>query len=324
MTARVLVLALGGTIASVPTDTAAGGGAVPTLTADDLLAAVPGLVDVADVEARTVRQKPSCDVTPQDVRLVAETAAQAFAEGVAGVVVTQGTDTLEETAYLLDLWHDRPEPIVVTGAMRTPTSAGADGPANLLAAVRVAASDAARELGALVVFADEIHAARHVVKVHAESIAGFGSPGRGPIGRVGEGTVRIEARPADRTATVGAPRSAEWPRIPILRVALGSESTEVEALAAGAAGLVVEGVGGGHVPSPMVSALEAVARRIPVVLASRISGGGTLASTYGYPGSELDLLGRGLLSAGRRDAVKARLWLGAHLAAGEDIPHGSV
>lgn len=324
MTARVLVLALGGTIASVPSDTAAGGGAVPTLTADDLLAAVPGLAEVADVEARTVRQKPSCDVTPQDVRLVAETAAQAFAEGVAGVVVTQGTDTLEETAYLLDLWHDGPEPIVVTGAMRTPTSAGADGPANLLAAVRVAASDTARELGALAVFADEIHAARHVVKVHAGSVAGFGSPGRGPIGRVSEGTVRIDVRPVERTATVGAPRDASWPRIPILRVAVGTDTAEVEALTAGADGLVVEGVGGGHVPSPIVSALEAAARRIPVVLASRIGGGGTLASTYGYPGSELDLLARGLVTAEHRDALKARLWLGAYLAAGEEILHSSV
>ena len=100
------------------------------------------------MEARTVAQKASCDITPQDVRRVVEEAAAAFADGVAGVVVTQGTDTLEETAYLLDLWHAGPETIVVTGAMRTPTSAGADGPPNLLAAVRVAASEAARDLGA--------------------------------------------------------------------------------------------------------------------------------------------------------------------------------
>lgn len=323
MTARVLVLALGGTIASVPSDAGAGGGAIPTLTADDLLAGVPGLAEVAQVEARTVRQKPSCDITPQDVREVAALAAAAFAEGVAGVVVTQGTDTLEETAYLLDLWHGGPEPIVVTGAMRTPTSAGADGPANLLAAVRVAASQAARELGALVVFADEVHAARHVTKSHVESIAGFASPGLGPLGRVSEGRVRIDLRPTERTQTLSAPRGEGWPRVPIVRVAQGTDLTEVEALAAVADGLVIEGVGGGHVPSPTVAGLEAVARRIPVVLASRVGAGGTLSATYGYPGSELDLLARGLASAGPLDALKARLRLAAQLAAAQSS-HNSV
>ena len=322
MTARVLVLALGGTIASVPSDAGAGGGAVPTLTAEDLLAAVPGLAEVAQVEARTVAQKASCDITPQDVRRVVEEAAAAFADGVAGVVVTQGTDTLEETAYLLDLWHAGPETIVVTGAMRTPTSAGADGPPNLLAAVRVAASEAARDLGALAVFADEIHAARHVAKSHVESIAGFASPGLGPLGRVSEGHVRIDLRPAQRTQTFPVPEGA-WPRVPILRVAQGTDVTEIEALASVANGLVVEGVGGGHVPSPTVAALEAIAGRIPVVLASRIGAGGTLSSTYGYPGSELDLLARGLLSAGPLDALKARLRLAAQLAA-DEIPHNSV
>ncbi len=319
MKARVLVLALGGTIASIPSSEGAGGGAVPTLTGADLVAAVPGLADIAEVEARTVRQGASCDITPDVVRELMTTAAGALADGCAGVVVTQGTDTLEETAYLLDLLHAGPAPVVVTGAMRTPSDAGADGPANLLAAVRVAADPASQGLGVLVVFADEIHAARHVHKVHSSSIAAFASCGLGPLGRVAEGRVRLDLVPARRTEPLVIPLEAVWPRVPILRVVQGTDVAEVEALAAIADGLVVEGVGGGHVPSWIVPTLEEVARRIPVVLASRAGAGGTLESTYGYPGSELDLLGRGLHTAGPLDALKARLWLGARIAAGQQL-----
>lgn len=318
MTARILVLTLGGTIASVPSAAGAGGGAVPTLTAADLIESVPQLADAAAVEARTVAQKPSCDLTPDDVRALRRIIDGAFATGEAdGVVVTQGTDTLEETAYLLDLLAQRPGPVVVTGAMRTPSTAGADGPANLLAAVRVAAAPAAAGLGVLVVVGDEIHAAAHVRKVHSSAPHAFASPGSGPLGRVVEGRVRIELRPAAPVdeARIAVPEHAIWPYVPILRVAQGTDEREVRALAAIADGLVVEAPGGGHVPSGIVAALEEVAAATPVVLTSRTGAGGTLESTYGYPGSELDLLGRGLRGAGQRDAIKARLWLGALIAA---------
>lgn len=318
MSAHVLVLTLGGTIASVPSAHAAGGGALPTLTADDLVAAVPGLAQVATIEARSVRQSPSCDLTADDVREVRRAADDAIAAGARGVVVTQGTDTIEETAYLLDLLGEVEAPIVVTGAMRTASSPGADGPANLLAAVRVAVDASTRGLGVLVVFADEMHAAATVAKVHSSAPHAFASPGAGPLGRVIEGRVRLAARPVrdPQRGPVRVPDDVAWPYVPILRVAQGTDEREVRMLAGIADGLVVEGVGGGHVPSAIVPALADVAATMPVVLASRTGAGGTLEATYGYPGSELDLLGRGLLSAGRRDALKARLWLAARIAAG--------
>ena len=235
MTARVMVLTLGGTIASLPSTSGAGGGAIPTLTGDDLLAMAPGLDQVADVTARTIMQVPSCDIRPQDVRAVAETIAVATAaparDGteeapVDGVVVVQGTDTLEETAYLLDLLLDIEQPVVVTGAMRTPSTPGADGPANLIAAVQVAADPAARGLGALVVLSDEIHAAAHVAKTHSSATDAFTSPGFGPIGRVVEGRVHISARPVRQHEPVDVPPDATWPYVPILRVAQGTRPVD--------------------------------------------------------------------------------------------------
>lgn len=330
----VLILTLGGTIASLPAASGGEGGppggAVPALSAADLVASVPGLQRVARIEARSVRQIASCEITPLDVLEVAVASRAALepngddegAQPVTGVVVVQGTDTLEETAFLLDVLHDGPEPIVVTGAMRTPDTPGADGPANLLAAATVAADPAARNLGAMVVMADEIHAARWVHKVHTSATGAFASPGLGPLGRVIEGRVRIDLVPAARTTTIDLlgrscagdrVLSSRWPVIPILRVAQGTLCQEVEALAAIADGLVVEGVGGGHVPSSLVETLQRVAERIPVVLAARPGAGGTLQSTYGYPGSEIDLLRRGVGSAGDLDALKARLWLGADI-----------
>ena len=317
MKPRVTVLALGGTIASTP---ATSGGSVPTLTAADLVAAVPGLDAVARVDARTVRSTASAGITSDDLRSIAAIVEAETAAGVSGVVVTQGTDTLEESAYLLDLLHAGDVPVVVTGAMRTPATPGADGPANVLAAVTVAGSPQARGLGVLVVLDDEIHAARHVAKTHSSSTAAFASPGLGPLGRVVEGDVRLSFVPRARSPHVDVPVDAPWPSVPILRVTLGGDPREIDALATYADGLVVEGVGGGHVPESFVAPLEALAARIPVVLASRAGGGGTLARTYGYPGSELDLFRRGLLCAGPLDALKARLLTGAAVAGAAGRP----
>ncbi|WP_202977764.1 asparaginase domain-containing protein [Nocardioides daphniae] len=177
---RVDLLALGGTIASVPGSRDAG--ALPTVGADALVAAVPALAEVADVRATQVLQVPSCEVTVPDLVALVATMRAAVDAGATGVVVTQGTDTLEEAAFVVDLLWDRPEPVVFTGALRTPDSPGADGPANLLAAVRVAVAEQARGLGVVAVLNDEVHAARLVRKTHSSNPAAFSSPGAGPFG----------------------------------------------------------------------------------------------------------------------------------------------
>ena len=138
------------------------------LTGADLTAAVPGLAELGHaVEIQDIEAVSSANLTAAKMLEVVDAASKAVAAGATGVVVTQGTDTLEETAFLVDQVWPHPQPFVLTGAMRNPTLAGPDGPANLLAAVRVACSPAARDLGALVVFKDEIHAARWVRKTHS-------------------------------------------------------------------------------------------------------------------------------------------------------------
>ncbi|MDG4861128.1 asparaginase domain-containing protein, partial [Streptomyces sp. T-3] len=158
----VALFTLGGTIAMAGTSTGGRGGpVVARLTGADLVAAVPGLDSLGvPLEVQDAQAVPSADLTFAQLLDVVDAASKAVAAGATGIVVTQGTDTLEESAYLVDLVWPHPEPFVFTGAMRNPTLAGPDGPANLLAAARVAASPDARDLGALVVLDDEVHAAR--------------------------------------------------------------------------------------------------------------------------------------------------------------------
>ncbi|GAA1237055.1 asparaginase [Streptomyces rhizosphaericus] len=307
----VLVLALGGTIAM--TRAALASGVTPTLTGSGLVAAIPGLQEVAEVIAEDFRQMPGASLGISDIISLVSRLNRADRDGVDGIVVTQGTDTLEETAYLTDLYYQGSAPVVFTGAMRNAATAGADGPANLLAAVQTAVSVDARGTGVLVVFGDEIHAARYVRKLHTISPAAFGSPETGPLGLVVEGTARFH-RSLNPTASVKLPVDA-LPQVEIVTASLGSSGTLLDGLESKLDGIVVSAFGAGHVPETWCAQLEALAAAMPVVLASRTGTGPILTSTYAFPGSESDLLARGLISAGALDPYKARLLLTAHLAA---------
>lgn len=175
---RVVVLGLGGTIAMTADDM---GGVLPTLSTGQLIAAVPGLAETGiAVEVEDFRRVPGASLSFDDLTALSAVVRDRFVAGADGVVITQGTDTIEESAYLLDLAHAGTQPLVVTGAMRNPMLAGADGPANLLAAVQVAASPQTCGLGTVVVVADEIHAASRVRKTHSTSGHTFQSPNGGP------------------------------------------------------------------------------------------------------------------------------------------------
>ncbi|MFD8079890.1 asparaginase [Streptomyces sp. NPDC059718] len=315
---RLLILTLGGTIASVPA--ADGEGAAPRLGPAELLASVPGAASLAGISMESFRQYPSGDLSIEDVIELAELIRQR-ADEVDGIVVTQGTDTLEETSYLLELLlgQDGP-PVVLTGAMRNPSLPGADGPANILAAIRVAASPLAAGLGPLVVFADEIHLPRFVRKIHSSSVVAFGSPNTGPVGWVAENRVRIPLVPSGYPAALQpAEITSPLPTVGITKIGLGSAPLRPEHVE-GMDGLIVEVFGSGHVPSPIVESLVATNDRIPVVMVTRTGGGELYESTYNFPGSERDLLDRGIISGRAFDAAKARLLLICLLASGTGHP----
>ena len=305
MKPHIRILSLGGTIAM----SKGALGVVPKLTAEDLVASVPELAGFADVRAQSYCTLPSAHLDFDTLIALAGEIRRLSSQNVSGVVITQGTDTIEEVAFALDLMLDIAMPVIVTGAMRNPTRPGNDGPANILAAVQLAASDSARNLGVAVVLNDEIHAARFVRKAHSSSPATFRSDPLGPIGWISEDHVRLQLRP-DRQPALAPVCAHASAKIAIIKMALGDDGTLVQAaMKAGFDGLVIEAMGGGHVSLQAVQALADAASAIPVILASRTGSGEALRSTYGYAGAEIDLLSKGLISAGRLNGVQSRVLL---------------
>ena len=315
MKPKIQVFSLGGTIAMTPRRE---GGVSPGLNADDLVGAVSAWTGDAEVKATSLLSLPSASLAFAQVAEVAERTRAAIEAGATGVVVTQGTDTIEETAFLLDLLLDLEAPVVVTGAMRAPSQAGPDGAANLLASIQTAASAEARGAGVLVVLNDEIHAARFVAKRHTHKTSAFASPLVGPIGWNAEGRVRVPLKPARPAPTFAWP-AAGLPEVVLLAGPPDDGGRMVRALLADPpAGAVIQAMGAGHTSRALASLLGELADSIPVVLASRTGAGQTLRQTYGFDGGEIDLIRRGLIPAGWLDAPKARILLALLLAEGAD------
>lgn len=301
---RIGIFATGGTIAMRGP---AGTALLPADGAAEIVDDVP-LPPGVEIEHHDLFAKPSASISLADVQLIADRITDAFAEGFDGAVVTHGTDTLEETAFALSVILGRTAPVVVTGAMRSPDRAGADGPANLAAAIRVAADPSAAGQGVLILFGDEIHAAHLARKVHTSRPHAFSSEPFGPLGHVYEDEVRFEL--AARSLPPRMRLLGPVPVVPILLAGLDMEPETIETFdRAKIDGLVLAGVGGGHVASRAVPALERLARRIPVVITARVGMGRTLRSTYAYVGGDIDLLKRGTLNAGRWRPAQARILL---------------
>jgi L-asparaginase len=305
----VSVLAMGGTIATAQT----ADGARPSLTADRLVESVSRSVKL---RARDVRTLASHTLSLDDVWALAEEVKAEIASGADGIVVTHGTDTLEETAYALSLLVDTPVPVVVTGAMRAPHLPGPDGAANLAAAVACAVHRPLAEYGPVVLFQDEIHVARLVTKTHSTRMAAFGSPAAGPVGYVAEDTVELLLGPPpvdDRLVVTAAPRK----RVDVVWTGVGVGPEPLDAVAGEVDGLVIAAMGAGHVTPAFAQSLARLAGSgLPLVLASRCVDGPQLRGSYGGIGTETHLFGLGMAPAGILSPAKARLRLVFGLSAG--------
>lgn len=305
---RIVLLTTGGTIAALPAQGV--GYKAGLLSPERLLDSVPDITELARVSVEA-----HADVGSQDVdhalwsSLAQRVRVLCANDDVDGIVITHGTDTLEETAYFLHLVTRADKPVVLTGAMRPAHAVGADGPANLQAAVAAACSPAASGLGVLVVMDDLVHDAVAVQKDHATGLAAFSSRDQGPVGRISEGRLQvysgcIQGNPAGRALFA---RSAleSWPVVHILYIYAGVDPGYVDAmLATNPDGVVVAGVGNGNAPQAVWRRLaEAAAQGVAVVRATRTMRG------HVEPGVEVPDDELGFVAAGGLSPQKARILL---------------
>ena len=304
---RVLLLATGGTIAGCGADSVS----VNTYTAgvlagDDLLDAVPSLRDIADIQVEQVANVDSADLLFQHWRALVQRIRLAFASDpdLTGVVITHGTNTLEETAWLLQLLIDDMRPVVLVGAMRPATALSADGPLNLFQAVQVACNRQACQRGVLAVMDGEIHAAAEVTKRATQGVGAFTSSGAGPLGWVDDAGVTWSAaatRPPTPFATLELPK--QWPLVAVLHGCVEPPGVVLPALLkAGIQGLVFTGTGAGQLSVVERDALAAWPEPLPLMLRANRCGSGPV-----YGNSEDERLG--LLAAGSLNPQKARVLL---------------
>jgi L-asparaginase len=303
---RVVVLATGGTIAS-RFDPAIGA-LTPSTTGADLVRAVPGLDKIAAVEVEQIANIGSSDMTPEIWRQLARRTNDLLSrENINGVVVTHGTDTLEETAYFLDLTVTSPKPVVIVGAQRAASYFDSDGPRNLLNAIRVASSSEAVGKGALVVMNGQINAAREVTKTNTIEVETFRTLEFGALGVADLGAVRFYRAPL-RRQTIALSDSQPLARVEIISQYAGADGRVISLLLqqGGIDGLVVEGFGLGHVTAGTLPAIkEARQRGIPVVLSTRVYTGRTVP----LYDRDVQLQQLGCVRADNLSAQKARVLL---------------
>lgn len=305
---KILVLHTGGTIAMHENEQ----GSVTTHLVNPLYSTIESLSTIASVIVDDYLNLPSPHMTPKLMVDLAERLKERVREDkLDGIVVTHGTDTLEETAYLLDLLLDWDIPVVITGAMRSSNELGADGPHNLIASVRVAESDQASGKGVLVVLNDEIHTAKNVTKTHSSNIATFQSPQYGPIGIVTKRGVSFHHTLATRETY---PLTKLTKNVALLKTYAGMDNSILEAISnTNLDGLVIEAMGQGNIPPSILPALnELIKRNIPVVLVSRCFNG-VVQDTYAYEGGGKMLKDLGVIFTNGLNGPKARLKLMAVL-----------
>ncbi|MCR1928144.1 asparaginase [Enterococcus gallinarum] len=301
---KILVLHTGGTIAMK--EDVLTGGVSPDVT-NPLMDAPIHIDDDVELIVEDIFNLPSPHIAPEQMLQIKERIQLAHLSGIDGVVVTHGTDTLEETAFFLDTTIGNQLPIVITGAMRSSNEVGSDGLYNFESAIRVAKCDDAQKKGVLVVMNDEIHSARYVTKTHTTNVATFRTPTLGPIGLVTKNRILfmqelLESRQLDVDRVDGL--------IPIVKAYSGMHGELFEALAeSNIDGLVIEALGAGNLPPQTLPPLKKLlAKQIPVVLVSRCFNG-IAEPVYGYSGGGKELQEMGVIFCNSINSQKARIKL---------------
>lgn len=284
------------------------GGIVPSLSANQILEAIPDLQSIATIETIEYGHYPGPHITPHIMfdlaKRVQNTLDQAHIDGV---IITHGTDTLEETAFFLDCFLTTSKPVLIVGAMRNSSEPDWDGPRNLRDALQIAISDECKDYGVLLCLSDSINAASEATKTDTNQLHTFASFDFGPIGRISNGTVQMYRKPV-RRETFPIKRIPQ--NVPLLKCYAGMEDTLIRcALQHGAEGLVIEAFGVGNVPPPVFYALkDAVSSKIPVVLVSRCPVG-RIEHIYAYEGAGKHLYDSGIIFADYLNGQKARIKL---------------
>ncbi|MDR7072566.1 asparaginase [Fictibacillus barbaricus] len=301
---KILLIHTGGTIAMEENKNTGG---VNTKEIHPLESTIAELTDIAEVTSKNYVNLPSPHITPVHMlKLAAFIKEQTKTEHFDGIVITHGTDTLEETAYVLDLVLETTIPVIVTGAMRSSNEHGSDGPYNLISSVKVASEQQSLGKGVLVVFNDEIHTAKNVTKTHTSNIATFQSPQYGPIGIVTKRGVLFHHTPlqSNRFQVKDVTKN-----VVLLKAFAGMDGTLINAAAQGADGIVIEALGQGNLPPATVPAIENLIKmQIPVVLVSRCFNG-IAQDIYSYEGGGKHLKELGVIFSNGLNGQKARLKL---------------
>ncbi|MEH7224255.1 asparaginase [Bacillus sp. JJ1566] len=302
---KILIIHTGGTIAMMEDKNT---GAVEQNQQNPLLLHTNALASIADVMVEELFQLPSPHITEKEMLMLKHKIETSIKEDkIEGVVITHGTDTLEETAYFLDITVQSDIPIVVTGAMRSSNELGADGPYNLISAARVAASDSAIGKGVLVVLNDEIHTAKNVTKTHTSNIATFQSPQYGPLGIVSKREITFHHMPTIRE-TYDIEEITK--NVVLLKAYAGMDGSILHAIRTlHPDGLVIEALGQGNLPPTMVTELkDLIDSGVPVVLVSRCFNG-YVQDVYNYEGGGRQLKELGVIFSNGLNGQKARLKL---------------
>ena len=311
---KIAVITTGGTIASRAD---ASGAQVAAVPGADLLGSVTVPAGVA-VEVRDLFSLNSYAMTLGRMNQVRWAVNEALLEPhIQGVVVAHGTDTLEETAFLIELFHSDSRPVVFTGAQRSADTPGSDGPGNLGDAIALAASPSAAGLGVLIMFDGAVHSARGARKTQTTALAAFSDPDFGPLGHLERGELVLHSRPV-RSAPLGFPiENFTDIQVDIVTLYPGVSSTALDAYAAaGARGLILEATGMGNANSEIVAAVaRLVADGVHVILSTRVNAG-PIRPVYGGGGGGHDLLAAGAISAGYLRPSQARIQLASLLACG--------